>query len=479
MDGAGVALCPRTLAKSRRCAHNSTMALPQSDFASRTAQTLAKYRMLEADDRVLVGVSGGADSVSLALILKELGYKTGIGHLNHGLRGLDSDGDEQFVSELATRLGVPFYSQRVSLRLENGNLEAAGRAARKEFFRAVCERDDFTKIAVAHTRDDRVETCLLHLFRGAGLEGMVSMAPVSSNTIRPLIETSHDEVRQFLLSLKQPWRTDESNLDPSFARNRLRHEFIPKLAESFNPRLLETLSRTVDLLQTEDAWMRELTSNWVDQYASHSPDSVSVNADALRDAPVALARRAIREMLRQAGSDLLDITFDRIEAVRELLDGGRSGKTVQIPGRFAAERSFDRLVFRMSQNDANDFDYVLPIPGTVHIPELGKTFRAGVRDGTMVPDTSDNKKRVFVDGGRLGPCVKIRSWKPGDYYKPVGWPGGKLKKFFQRTRIPRSQRSRWPVIVSDSTVVWVASFPVSREFAPSERSKKIVTLEVL
>jgi tRNA(Ile)-lysidine synthetase-like protein len=133
----------------------------------------------------------------------------------------------------------------------------------------------------------------------------------------------------------------------------------------------------------------------------------------------------------------------------------------------------------MSRNDANDFDYVLPIPGTVHIPELGKTFRAGVRDGTMVPDTSDNKKRVFVDGGRLGPCVKIRSWKPGDYYKPVGWPGGKLKKFFQRTRIPRSQRSRWPVIVSDSTVVWVASFPVSREFAPSGRSQKIVTLEVL
>jgi len=393
--------------------------------------------------------------------------------------GLDSDGDEQFVSELATTLGVPFYSQRISIRTENGNLEAAGRAARKEFFSSVCRREGFTKVAVAHTREDRVETCLLHLFRGAGLEGMVSMAPVSGDTIRPFIETSHDEIHRFLLTRKQTWRTDASNLDPSFARNRLRHEFIPKLTESFNPRLLETLSRTVDLLQSEDAWMRELSSNWVDQHAVHSPDSVSVNADALRAAPVALARRAIRTMLRQAGSELLDITFDRIEAVRELLDSGKSGKTVQIPGRFVAERSFDQLVLRRSQNDANEFDYVLPIPGTVHIPELGKTFRAGVSDGTMVPRASDTKERVFVDGGRLGPCVKIRSWKPGDYYKPVGWPGGKLKKFFQRTRIPRSQRSRWPVIVSDSTVVWVASFPVSREFAPSARSQKIVTLEVL
>jgi len=114
----------------------------------------------------------------------------------------------------------------------------------------------------------------------------------------------------------------------------------------------------------------------------------------------------------------------------------------------------------------------------VHIPELEMTFRAGIADGTMVPHTSDRGKRVFVDGGRLGACVKIRAWKPGDYYKPVGWPGGKLKKFFQQTRIPRNQRSRWPVVVSKSTVVWVVSFPVSREFVPSGHSPRIVTLEV-
>src|SRR4051812_2684317 len=137
------------------------MASPQSDLALRTANTLAKYRMLASDDLVLVGVSGGADSVALVLVLNELGYNIGIGHLNHGLRGLDSDGDELFVSELASTLRVPFYSQRISIRPEDGNVEAAGRVARKEFFRSVCTREGFTKIAVAHTRDDRVETCLL------------------------------------------------------------------------------------------------------------------------------------------------------------------------------------------------------------------------------------------------------------------------------------------------------------------------------
>ena len=467
------------LAKSGYWAHNSTMKVPQSDFASITAQAIAKYRMLGADDRVLIGVSGGADSVSLVLALKNLGYEIGIGHLNHGLRGLDSDGDERFVSELASKLGVPFYTQRVSIRPEDGNLEAAGRAARKQFFKSVCEREGFTKVAIAHTRDDRVETCILHLLRGAGLEGMVSMAPVTENTIRPLIETSHEEVLHFLTSLNQPWRTDASNLDPSFARNRVRHELIPMLENAYNPRLRTTLSRTVDLLQSEDALMQELTLDWVGRHAQRGPGTLSVDAELMGAIPVALARRAIRAMLRQLGSDLFDITFERIEAVRGLLDEGKGGKTIQIPGGYLAERNFDRLVLREFQAEASEFDYVLPIPGIVHISEVGKTFRAEIASGTMVPQTSESVERVFVDGGRLGPCVKIRSWKPGDYYEPVGWPGGKLKKFFQRTRIPRSQRSRWPVIVSDSTVVWVASFPVSREFAPSGRSQKIVTLEVL
>jgi tRNA(Ile)-lysidine synthase len=450
-----------------------------SDFIRFVSETISKYQMLSASDRVLVGVSGGADSVSLVLALKKLGYTLGIGHLNHGLRGVESDEDENFVSQLAAKLGVPFFTRCVKIRVEHGNIEAAGREARKQFFRSVSEGHGFTKVAIAHTRDDRVETCLLHLFRGAGLEGMVSMAPVSGTTIRPLIECTHEDIHSFLRSVEQPWRSDSTNFDPAFSRNLLRHEFIPKLEQAFNPRLRETLSRAIELLQDEDSWMHDLTSIWVAQHAIVEPEQVSVSAEALSVAPVSLVRRAIRTMLRQAGSDLADITFDRIEAVRRLLVRGKSGKTVQIPGGFVVERNFDRLVFRLIQDVAKEFDYVLPIPGTVHIPELGKTFRAEITDGTMVPHGSENKEWVFVDGGRLGPCVKIRSWKPGDYYKPVGWPGGKLKKLFQRTRIPRSQRSRWPVIVIDSTVIWVASFPVSREFAPGGRSQKIVTLEVL
>jgi tRNA(Ile)-lysidine synthase len=170
------------------------------------------------------------------------------------------------------------------------------------------------------------------------------------------------------------------------------------------------------------------------------------------------------------------VTFEHIEQIRALLDPGKSGKMVQIPGEIVAIREFDTLTIRPPLGPPGNFDYELQIPGTVHIHELGTMFRAEVLEAQHI---SQNPGRVFVDGGRLGPYVRIRTWKSGDYYRPVGLPAGKLKKLFQRARIPRSQRSSWPVFVTDSAVVWVASFPVSREFAPCGSSQKIVAFEAI
>ena len=139
-------------------------------------------------------------------------------------------------------------------------------------------------------------------------------------------------------------------------------------------------------------------------------------------------------------------------------------------------REFDQLVFKQQPGPASEFAYELRIPGVVRVPELGQSFSAEIVEQA---ENRAGTARVFVDGERLGGCVKIRNWKPGDYYRPEGWPAGKLKKLFQRARIPRSQRSRWPVFSNGSAIVWVASFPVSREFAPRGCTQKIVAFEAL
>jgi tRNA(Ile)-lysidine synthase len=445
-----------------------------SKLAAHVRDTIQKHQMLVPGDRVLVGVSGGADSFCLALVLAELGHQLGIAHVNHGLRGAASDEDAAFTATLADRLAVKFCTRRVLLM--GGNIEAAGRDARKDFFNEVADQDGFTKIALAHTRNDRVETFLLNLLRGAGSSGLVSMPPVSGTTIRPLIETGREEVEAYLKEQNQPWRTDASNFDLAFARNRLRHVAIPNLSSEFNPNLVKTLSRTIEILESEDVWMRTAAEDWLRKRGTKDEQEFVIAVADLLSAPVALVRRVLRAALRHAGSELHDVSFDHIEAVRTLLEDDKSGKVVQIPGRMEVAREFNRLVFRPKLMIPSEYEYQLKIPGSIHIPELGKVFRAEIVDSERCK-TPDH--RVFVDGDSIGSCVKIRNWKPGDYYRPVGLPAGKLKKLFQRARIPRSHRTSWPVVVSDSTIIWVASFPVSREFAPRGRSQKIVAIEAV
>ena len=423
-------------------------------------------------DRILAGVSGGADSVSLALVLKELGFSFGIAHVNHGLRGNDSDEDERFTAALARRLGVPYFTRRVLLM--GGNIEAAGRDSRRDFFSEVADQSGFKAIALAHTRNDRVETFLLNLLRGSGLDGLVAMAPVSGRVIRPLIEVGRESVEAYLRQREQPWRTDESNLDTTFARNYLRQDVIPRLAAEFNPNLMETLSRTVEILEADDGWVRSLTDEWIAKNGTNEEEDFVIPVEALEGAPAALVRRVVRAALRKAGSDLQNVSFEHVENVRTLFESGRSGKIIEIPGGLQVAREFGRLVFRQTPLPPVEYEYQLKIPGLVHIPELRKVFRAEVVESETAQTAG---RRVFVDAESLGPYVRIRNWKPGDYYRPVGLPAGKLKKLFQRARIPRSHRSSWPVVVADSTIIWVASFPVSREFAPRGRSQKIVAIE--
>ena len=464
-----------------------------SNLVAQIRGTIQKHRMLTSRERVLAGVSGGADSVCLALVLKELGLDVAVAHVNHGLRGAESDTDEEFTKELAGTLGVPFFATKVALSgpppaasalwlsrqpLPGGeaNLEAAGREARRQFFIQTARRRGYTKIALAHTRNDRVETFLMNLLRGAGSEGLVSMAPVSGNTIRPLIETGRNEVEAYLTENNQSWRTDSSNFDLGFARNRLRHAVIPELESRFNPSLIQTLARTVEILEAEDAWMRAVADQWLSEHGRKEENDFLIPAAELKSAPAGLVRRILRTVLRLAGSGLRDVSFGHIEAVRALLEEGKSGKFVQIPGGLQAAREFGRLVFRPAPAAWADYTYELKIPGEVHIPEVGKVFRAEIVE---IEANQALGQRVFVDGESIGPYVTIRNWKPGDYYRPVGLPAGKLKKLFQRARIPRGHRMRWPVIVADSTIVWVASFPVSREFAPRGQSKKKVAFEAL
>jgi tRNA(Ile)-lysidine synthetase-like protein len=221
--------------------------------------------------------------------------------------------------------------------------------------------------------------------------------------------------------------------------------------------------------------MKELARTWLE----NTHDQAGLDVGVLKSLPAALVRRILRQALSAGAGNLTDVTFEHIEAVRGLLEEGKSGKSLHLPGGTIVRREFHRLVFTRSGEEIAEFSYDLPIPGCVRVPELGRSFRAECIDAGREEALNQAVERVFVDGDGLGACVKIRNWKPGDYYRPAGWPAGKVKKLFQKARIPRSQRNRWPILASESDVIWVTSFPVSREFVPSPGTKKIVAFEAL
>ncbi len=441
----------------------------------RVAGTIRRLRMISPGETVLVAVSGGADSVCLLSVLTNLGFEIGVAHFNHGLRDEASEEDECFVRSLALELGLGFFRQSGKPNLGPGNLEEEARLARRTFLARVAREEGFAKIALAHSRDDRTETVLLNLLRGSGSEGLVSMKAVSGNTIRPLIEATRKEIETYLNSVGQSWRTDETNTDLTFARNRIRHVVLPALESEFNPKLRVALARTVEILEGEDAWMRKSVDAWLDSHICFEGSSFELEIDTLADQPAGFTRRVLREALRRAGSALTDVGFEHIERIRSILSGAKSGRIIELPGSIRVERSFDKLILREVRDEPHDYEYVLPVPGHVQIPEIGTLFEARLTD----LDASRPKQgRVFVDSESLGSYVKIRNWRNGDSYDPVGLPSAKLKKLFQKERIPRWRRRHWPVVVASGTIVWVASLPVSRGFVPSRRSRRIVELSL-
>jgi tRNA(Ile)-lysidine synthase len=414
--------------------------------------------MLAGGRRIAVAVSGGADSVCLLHLLHELQLATLVLHVNHHLRGSESDTDAAFVAELAAGLDVPCAIHDAPV-LSAGNLEQEARRLRLAFFRSIIERGEADRVALGHTRSDQAETVLFRFLRGAGTAGLAGIRPVTRDgIIRPLIETDREEVRRYLTERNLPWREDSSNASLDFARNRIRHQLLPQLAREWNPAIVQTLAQTADWAQAEEEyWSAELAA------VNPEPDrSVLINASRLGTMPLAVARRLVRRAIELAKGDLRAIDFPHVEAVLALVEGPEGGRT-QLPGLDIC-RSFDRIRLAPAAVSAA-YRCPVAVPGCVPVPGTLLTLALELLDKSETIDTAHsvyNSEMGYLDWGRLSGNLELRNWNPGDRYQPVGTSGErKIADLFQDARIPLWERSLWPILTDDSGIVWV------RRFGPS------------
>jgi tRNA(Ile)-lysidine synthase len=456
--------------------------------------TLAQ--LLAPGEPLLVGVSGGPDSVALLDALVSLGWRPHICHLNHKLRGADSDADAEFVCQLARRyqLAVTVEARDVGAFASEQtiSIEDAARRARHEFFSGVAIRTGIGTLALAHTADDQVETFLLRLLRGAGAPGLVGIWPErqigSVRVIRPLLKVSRAEVLEYLGAQGLAYREDASNLDRRFTRNRVRHELLPLLEKEFNPAIRDVLLRTADILRDEDFY---LLRHVVQTFYPAACRNDAVNLNALANYPVAIQRRLLRFWLGGEAENGLRFTFDHIEAVRELAVSECPSAEVHLPDDLVVYREYDELK-KAPREELGPVcgQWQLNLDGETVVHELGISFHCCHPERSEgspslhqeIPRSArnDSKSEERFDADILGPAPFIRTWQEGDRFQPLGMgEAKKLQDFFVDEKVPRRQRSRIPLLcAADGRIAWVVGVRIAEPFKIGENTRRILRIQV-
>lgn len=446
----------------------------------RIRHTVERYAMFRPGMRVGVAVSGGADSVCLLHLLRELDLRLHVLHLNHNLRGEESRADADFVSQLAVSLGLPCAIREADFSLTGGNLEQRARAARLAFFRRAISDGLAERVAVGHTRSDQAETVLFRFLRGSGTSGFAGIRPVTADGIvRPLIETGREEIRQYLRSRGIAWREDPSNHSGQFARNRIRHQLLPQLEHQWNPALTRILAHTADWAQAEESyWDEAVTSIWPG-VAKEQNGFVLLSCPELARLPVAASRRVIRRAIERAKGDLRGVDFCHIAAILDMASA-RSGHGRVLISGLEVLRSFDWLRFAAPQPRPESYRLAAPVPGRVAIPGRNLVLCLELIEK---PETSEPSVYVYNEGmgslewSRLSTSMVFRNWQPGDRYRPAGSTGEqKIKTLFQHARIPLWERGHWPVLVDGESIVWARRFGAAAGFAANPGSRSILRI---
>lgn len=466
---------------------------------ARVVGTSERHNMLTAGDRVLVGVSGGADSVALVDILSRLAptfkISLAIAHLDHGLRPAAAHLEADLVRRMADRMGIDCHVDKIAVHHKQGSLEEQLRLLRYAFFERTAATAGCNKIAVGHHADDNAEAVLLNMLRGSGLRGLAGIPAVrDGRIIRPLIEIRRRQIVGYVQRRGLPYLEDASNTDPRYARNKIRHHLIPLLQREYNPNVVPTLNRLATLCSEEDAWLDAQLGPLSARAGALCPSNPSdpgfeLDAQTLLSQPRPVQRRLIRKALERWQGHLRRIGALHIEALMELLRSGETGGSLDLPNRLKAERTPSGLRFypstTMHKSPEPSYSYSLPAVGgtpmTVEIPEAGCALLfSTISPVTTISMPLSDRDMVLLDLDHLCFPLTIRNFRAGDRLRPFGMQGSqKLKTLFINHRIAREQRRRLPLLVSGDTIIWVASVRRA-DIAPlSPSTSRILKVEIL
>ncbi|HEX8949961.1 MAG TPA: tRNA lysidine(34) synthetase TilS [Dissulfurispiraceae bacterium] len=459
--------------------------------------TIGKYAMLSRGDRVLVGLSGGPDSVCLLRVLGEIAPEYGISllavYVDHGLRPSETPGEIAFCGELCSVLGVAFFAEKIEVKpfakSEGLSTQEAARELRYRVFDELAAREGAGKIALGHTMDDQAETVLMRLFRGAGPSGLSGIPPVRKHLVRPLIEVERDEIMDFFARRPLPlarhplqsFVIDSSNLSDHYLRNRIRHRVMPA-AKGVERSAVRAIARTADIFRDEERYFDILVTKSLMRMISRKSDAIIELFLAPMEAmEVVILRRVLRRAIDETRG-LREIGFIHIEGIIGLIKSGKAGDRIYIPKGIRAIRGYSTLIIT-SEMPARLGIYQINAPGdSITLNEASMVIRCGIVENAEEleeGDYGDGKRIAMVDADKVRFPLLIRPRTSGDSFYPLGL--GKRKKlqdFFVDEKAPRDLRDSTPLIISDGEIVWVAGYRIDERFRIEKSTVRILKFEI-
>lgn len=490
-------------------------------------ETVREYKMLDKGDSIVVGVSGGADSVVLLHVLhrlqKEYDLKLCVAHLNHMFRGSESDEDGEYVAGLCKELAIPAYIETVDvpayMRQTGLSSEVAARIKRYELYQKVAKSRGANKIALGHNADDQAETVLMRILKGSGLKGLAGIPPVRMMDdlviIRPLINVRRSLIEKYCAEQGLAFRVDSTNLKPMYLRNKLRLELLPLLEKEYNVNVVSHLTVLADLVRDENSYMEQVTDEVYESLvdrgeakadraqfpvsmgtelspghtgnfaADRELSPVSLRVSTLINMSVALARRVLRKALSECKGDTLDIEFGHVDGILKQLSSDRVNWQLHLPSGVVVQKEYDVLRFVPEPATEKQFQYRLEIPGITFVPEAGIVLEAEIlhvddfeeREGII--KSLDGKESVGFDYKCLHTPLFVRNRKPGDRINVFGMQGSKkVKDILIDEKIPPHKRINIPLLIGgDNVIYWIVGSRAGSEACITDSTSEIVIIK--
>ncbi|WP_169713793.1 tRNA lysidine(34) synthetase TilS [Paludifilum halophilum] len=462
----------------------------------RVRHSIEKYSLLPRGVTVLTGVSGGPDSMALLHALWKLApeqdWRVVAIHVNHLLRGKESEEDERYVRSRCREWGIPCQVERVDVtarvREKGGNRQAVARDLRYEAFRRAVMSYRAKHLALAHQADDQVETILMRLIRGAAPMSMAGIPRSRSwrgiRIVRPLLDVFREEVESYCDEHRLSPRLDQSNRSRRYTRNRVRLDLIPQLLQ-YNPRAKEALLQFTRIAEDEESFWKEVVGETaVKVILSRSEEEIVLDAEALTALDIALQRRLIKLILNcLVENETTEANLHAVEQVRRLAGQSDPSARVNLPGGAGAEREYRLLrVFRTFPDPPDPVrispgSYPLAVPGETGDFPFSGCFRARIESRPIPPEEFNGRYAVF-DADVLRFPLHIRSRQPGDRLQPKGLGGTKkVKDILIDAKVPRRLREELPLVLSGEEIVWIPGVVRSEAALVTKDTRRFLYLE--